>query len=48
MSESKTIPEKWFNAVTVIVDAVETPTFAAVGDVAAMVKSLNCRSALAE
>jgi len=47
-SESNTVPEKRFNGVTVMVDVVDTPTFTAVGDVEAMVKSLNCKRALAE
>ena len=48
MSENDTALEKWFSAVTVMVDAVDTPTFAAVGDVAVTVKSRNCKKAVAE
>jgi hypothetical protein len=36
VSVSDTVPEKWFSAVTVIVDVVDSPTFAAAGEVMVM------------
>ncbi len=43
-----TVPEKWFKATIVIVDVVDTPTFAPDGEVAAIVKSRNWKRAVAE
>jgi hypothetical protein len=37
VSVSVTVPEKWFSAVTVIVDVVDSPTFAAAGEVVVIV-----------
>ena len=36
-----TVPEKWFRAVTVMVDVAETPALTAVGTDVAMLKSWN-------
>lgn len=48
VSVSDTVPEKWFSDVTVTVDAVDTPTFAAASEVTVMVKSRNWKSVVAE
>ncbi len=42
------VPVKPFTAVTVIVEVAETPVLTAAGDVAAMVKSLTVKVAVAE
>ena len=48
VSEIDTVPEKWFSAVIVMVDVVDTPTFAGVGSVDVIVKSRNWKRATAE
>ena len=48
VSESSTLPEKWFSADTVRVDGVDAPTLAVTSDVAVIVKSRNWKSAMAE
>ena len=42
-----TEPAKWFSAATVIVEVVEFPAFAGVGEVAVIVKSRNWNVAVA-
>ena len=48
VSVRATVPVKPLTAVTVIVDVAETPVLTAAGDVAAMVKSLTVKVAVAE
>jgi len=48
VSESNTVPEKWFSADTVTVDAPDTPTLAVTSEVAAIAKSRNWKSTVAE
>jgi hypothetical protein len=48
VSESETIPEKWFRLVTRMVDVVDTPTFAAACEVEVIAKSRNWKRADAE
>lgn len=47
-SVRETIPPKWFSEVTVTFDIADTPTLAATGKEAVVVKSLNWNSAVAE
>ena len=48
VSVSETVPVKPFTAAIVIVEVVEVPTVTAAGDVAAIVKSVTLKVAVAE
>jgi len=48
VSESSTLPEKWFSADTVRVDMLDAPTLAATIEVAVIVKSRNWKRAIVE
>ena len=48
VSESTTLPEKWFSADTLMVVVLDAPTFPVTSEVAVIVKSRNWKSAVAE
>ena len=48
VSESRTVPEKWFRADTVRVDVLDAPTFPVTSEVVVIVKSRNWKSVVAE
>ena len=48
MSESSTLPEKWFSADTVRVNVLDAPAFAVTREVVVIVKSRNWKRAVVE
>ncbi len=48
VSESSTLPEKWFSADTVRVGMLDAPTFAVTREVVVIVKSRNWKRVVAE
>jgi hypothetical protein len=48
VSESSTVPEKWFRADTVRVDVLDAPAFPVTSEVVVIVKSRNWKSDVAE